>query len=58
MSGELVAIPYTAYPQSTGVVALSLSKEDFEKAPRLSGASWFEWPQKAYEYWEKTPYFG
>ena len=58
MNGELVAIPYTAYPLSTGVVTLGLSKEDFEKAPRYSSGEWYDWPQKAYEYWEKTPYFG
>ena len=57
---ELVAIPFTAYPYSPsrGIVTLGLSKEEFMNAPRYSGIPGEDWAQRAYEYWERTPYFG
>lgn len=60
MNGELVAIPFTAYPYSPsrGIVTLGLSKEEFMNAPRYFGIPGEGWAQKAYEYWERTPYFG
>ncbi len=57
---ELVAIPFKGYLHSPpeGVLALGLSKEDFMNAPLYHGTPGEDWAQKAYEYWEKTPYFG
>jgi hypothetical protein len=52
MNGELVAIPYTAHPLSTGVVTLGLSKEDFENV-RVFQRLLVRLAPKAYEYWEK-----
>ena len=57
---ELVAIPFKGYPYSPseGIVILGLSKEDFMNAPRYTGMTGEDWANRAYEYWEKTPYFG
>ncbi len=60
MNGELVAIPFTAYPYSPseGILSLGLTKEEFMNAPRYSGILGDNWAQKALRYWEKTEYFG
>ena len=57
---ELVAIPFKGYPYSPseGTLTLGLSKEDFANAPVYSGILEDNWAQKAFEYWEGTPYFG
>jgi len=66
MSGQLVAVPYTSYdylPPRWDSVTLNLTTEDFKNAPSFSADSWpnragSDWSTKAYEYFEKTQYFG
>ena len=57
---ELVAIPFKGdlYSPSEGTLTLGMSMEDFANAPVYSGILGDNWAKKAFEYWERTPYFG
>lgn len=65
MSGQLVAIPYNSfnyYSRRIDHVTLNLSMEEFKDAPDFSRDTWTHnasWAENAaYQYFEKTQYFG